>query len=186
MSPTLKNIRYMLRESNAIEDVFDRYALIQAHRAWKYLMQFDVMKPQYIKTAHTILMIGQPIEWKYRGDWRDCPVWIAGEKKSQPKIVIQRQIEEFCFKNGINSDKKDPILLHIEFESIHPFIDGNGRIGRLLLNWQLVKRLHQPLRVFTRDNRREYYRLFPGYKEREFERTLFFIEQLRNIGAGEL
>jgi len=49
--------------------------------------------------------------------------------------------------------------MHINFEKIHPFIDGNGRIGRMLLNWQRVK-LGLPVLVIKESEKQEYYKWF--------------------------
>lgn len=48
---------------------------------------------------------------------------------------------------------------HIKFEHIHPFVDGNGRIGRLLYNWHRL-RLGLPIKIIYYKNRREYYDWF--------------------------
>lgn len=59
----------------------------------------------------------------------------------------------------------DPIklaaLTHIDFESIHPFVDGNGRMGRLPANWALMKNGHPPI-VITRGERMRYFGMLEG------------------------
>lgn len=170
MNPTVKNIQHMLRESNAIEDVRDKASLTYAHRAWKYLMQYDTLNTQIIKHAHSILMTNQDIAGKYKGAWRDVPVTIGGQTKSQSKIVIDSLMRDFC--SHVNEIKKtdsknhDAIHCHLDFENIHPFIDGNGRMGRILLNWQLVK-MGMPLLVYTEADKKTYYRLFSSYRSSE-------------------
>lgn len=157
-------VRYMLKESNAIEGVYDRLALIQAHRAWKYVMQFSELTTDIIKETHRILMVGQPLDQRHRGKWRDVPVWIGGEKKSQPPLVIQREMEKWCESTNTVDRNYDPVNLHVKFEKIHPFVDGNGRMGRILLNWHLVKKNNCPLLVYTEKEKHVYYRLFnPWY-----------------------
>jgi Fic family protein len=166
VKPTPKNVLLMLCESNAIEGVYDRTALVQAHRAWKYLMTVQTMTTRAVRHAHAILMKHQPLASKYVGDWRDIPVYIGGVKKIQPKVVIQEEMARWCFKTNTVDRNFDPITLHIEFENIHPFVDGNGRMGRLLLNWHLVKRNKSKLLVYTEANKHTYYMLFDSYRRR--------------------
>lgn len=172
MKPTTENILNMLKESNAIEGVYDDISLEQAFRAWNYLYDFDIMTIERILHAHAILMYHHDIDYKYKGAWRDIPVWIGGEKKSQSPLVIQNQMEDWCEKTNTVDRNFDPVTLHIEFENIHPFVDGNGRMGRILLNWHLVVRNKAPLLVYTEEDKRTYYRLFRSYRAKEMEETI--------------
>jgi Fic family protein len=169
-NPTQKNVLYMLRESNLIEGVEGKTALTQARRAWDYMIRYDFLNNQIIKETHRILMEKQPIERKYRGDWRDVPVYIGGEAKTQPKPVIDSLMRDFCSHvNEITKTENvnhDAIHCHLQFEGVHPFIDGNGRMGRIILNWQLVKR-GMTMLIYTKADVRTYYRLFASYRARE-------------------
>jgi len=156
MSPTKKNILYMLKESNAIEGVYDKKSLTQARHAWEYLLMYDSLNTQIIKWAHKLLMKNQDIEEYHKGDWRRVPVWIGDSKKDQPPLVIDQQMRDWCKQaNKLG----DPIKDHVDFEAIHPFVDGNGRMGRILMNWQFVK-MKEDIKVFTEEGRQSYYKLF--------------------------
>ena len=60
---------------------------------------------------------------------------------------------------------------HLEFESIHPFRDGNGRIGRVLINFQLLQ-LGLPRVILRNSEKRHYYRAFVEYERRESTRPM--------------
>lgn len=179
MKPSQKNVMYMLKESNAIEGVYDQASLVAAKKAWDFITKFDKINNMIVKQTHKILMKPQTdIEHRYKGDFRDVPVMIGGEVKAQPKIVIDSLMRDWC--NDVNTVDRnyDPVTLHILFESIHPFIDGNGRIGRILLNWHLVNRNKAPLLVYTEADKHTYYMLFPSYRARVHARM---YEQVLNM-----
>jgi Fic family protein len=82
-------------------------------------------------------------------------------------------------------------LLHVQFETIHPYLDGNGRIGRLLItllleHWGLLTRPLLYLSLFFKSHRAEYYRRLDAVRtEGDFEAWLrFFLEGVATV-AGE-
>lgn len=179
MTATVKHIQLMLKESNAIEGVYDKRSLADAHAAWKYMMMYDTINTQIIKHAHKILMKHQDVENKYKGNWRDVPVFIGGIKKSDPPLVIDKKMSTLCKK--ILAKGSDPIDLHVEFEEIHPFIDGNGRIGRMVMNWHSVKRNGGDLIVYTEADKQTYYELFTTGRSKSSRVTMFsdLMEQMK-------
>ena len=102
-----------------------------------------------------------------RGRWRRVPVSIAGALTHpvQPYQVEPMMGALLADMNTVY-DKLHIIekvaLFHLRFESIHPFIDGNGRTGRLLMNMQLIKEGFPPINVKFADRRR-YYDAFDSY-----------------------
>lgn len=157
MKPTKVNIRTMLRESNLIEGVEGHWATRDAFSAWEYINKFDKLNNAIVQETHKILMRKQPMLYEDKGRWRKVPVWIGGVQKAQPPLVIDLEMKSLIKK--INTIAEDPIKLHVEFEHIHPFIDGNGRMGRIIMNWHSLKR-DGKLIVFLNDNKQDYYKLF--------------------------
>jgi len=76
-------------------------------------------------------------------------------------------------------------LIHNEFENIHPFQDGNGRVGRLLLNYVLLKHRYPPINIRVKDRQRYYKVLQVFEKKNNIKPTLrFLISQYKKQYRG--
>ena len=87
----------------------------------------------------------------------------------------------YYFIDNYNNEVVDSIFTkiakyHLNFESIHPFEDGNGRTGRLLINYELLKNDYAPI-VIEKDNRTEY---FDYLANKDINRLAKFFEKLEN------
>lgn len=125
-----------------------------------------------IKQTHKILLQGVRGEHKLPEEYRTSQNWIGGASISDATFIppIHSSINEFIsdleiFTNDEISPLPDLIkiaIIHYQFETIHPFLDGNGRVGRLLITIYLVSKgiLKQPilyLSDFFEKNRMLYY-----------------------------
>lgn len=115
-----------------------------------------------IKDIHYLVLADKKDD---RGVYRRIPVRIMGaaHEPVQPYLIIPK-IEELLeqYKNSKEDIVTKLARFHIEFEDIHPFIDGNGRTGRLLINLELMKAGYPPIDIKFSD-RLKYYEAFDGY-----------------------
>ncbi|MGW9019410.1 Fic family protein [Priestia megaterium] len=112
-----------------------------------------------IKNLHRLVLKG--IDDEYAGVYRDQQVFIAGAKHTPPApYLIKEQMEQLIKWYENEAQKLHPVergaMLHAIFVGIHPFIDGNGRTSRLLLNLELMK-AGFPAVVIKVENRLAYY-----------------------------
>ena len=115
-----------------------------------------------IKQIHYLVLADKKDD---RGVYRRLPVRIMGaaHEPVQPYLIVPK-MEEFL-RNYLASEEHIVTKLarfHIEFEGIHPFIDGNGRTGRLLVNLELMKAGYPPIDIKFTD-RIAYYNAFDEY-----------------------
>ena len=115
-----------------------------------------------IKQIHYLVLADKKDD---RGVYRRVPVRIMGaaHETAQPYLIITKMEE--LLRNYLASEEHIVTKLarfHIEFEGIHPFIDGNGRTGRLLVNLELMKAGYPPIDIKITD-RISYYNAFDEY-----------------------
>ncbi len=146
-----------------------------------------------IREIHAILLRGGRGANKMPGEFRRSQNWIGGTRPGNASFVPpppERLME--ClgeFEKFLHDDKHQlPVLVeaglvHVQFESIHPFLDGNGRVGRLLITLLLCAKpaLTEPLlypSLFLKTNRSRYYELLQRVRtEGAWEDWLaFFLE----------
>lgn len=125
-----------------------------------------------IKQIHTLVLMDRPED---RGVYRRIPVRIMGayHVPSDP-ILVPEQMENLIAEFAGNK-KLHPIeraaLFHLKFEGIHPFVDGNGHTGRLILNLMLMQLGYPPINVKYSDRKR-YYEAFDSYY-RDNDKSIF-------------
>jgi len=127
-----------------------------------------------IREIHAVLLSGGRGANKTPGEFRRTQNWIGGSRPGNASFVPpppERLMECLdSFERFLHDEKhKLPILVeaglvHVQFESIHPFLDGNGRLGRLLITLLLCSRgvLAEPLlypSLYLKTNRSQYYDL---------------------------
>ncbi|WP_035375538.1 Fic family protein [Haploplasma axanthum] len=111
-----------------------------------------------IKAIHHLIL--KEVDSANAGKYRNENVLISGAKHLPPSYLnVSLEMQKFIDKYQ-NMSKTHPLVracfLHGEFVKIHPFVDGNGRTARLLMNFELIKSGYPPVVIKTED-RAEYY-----------------------------
>lgn len=146
-----------------------------------------------LREMHGVLLAGGRGSGKEPGEFRRSQNWIGGSRPGNARFIPPpHQLVPECMSDlerFLNADNDGlPVLLraalaHVQFETIHPFLDGNGRIGRLLITFLLCHSgvLQQPLlylSLYFKQHRDDYYRLLGEIRTKgDWEAWLdFFLE----------
>lgn len=148
-----------LRESNAIEREYSDEALEDSKEAWEYAKRFitglEDIDIHMIKTLHNILL--KRLDPRIAGNIRTINVSIGGRLGINPKEIIE-ELKSLCTIYPTNEELIK--RWHIKFERIHPFEDGNGRTGRILMNMQRLNSGLPLLIIHEGKEQFEYYKWF--------------------------
>lgn len=117
-----------------------------------------------IKNIHSLVLMNRPED---KGVYRRIPVRIMGAytEPVQPYMIEPKMTELLAINKGRENTMhiiERIARFHLEFEGIHPFIDGNGRTGRLVLNLDLIRNGFPPINIKFIDRKR-YYDAFDSY-----------------------
>ena len=170
---TLEDVLNPLAEENLNRDVADVVNYIKATEFAIERMNTLPICSRLIKEIHAILMAGVRGQEKNPGEFRTSQNWIGGAgstlknaryipPNTEDMTDAMSDLEKYIHSNDSLDLLIQAALLHYQFETIHPFLDGNGRIGRLLITLFLLdkKLLNSPtlyISYYLKKNRIEYY-----------------------------
>ncbi|MFT3876146.1 MAG: Fic family protein [Propioniciclava sp.] len=179
------------------EDVAEVERYIAATREGYRLIRTLPISQRMILQLHHTLLSGVRGQERSPGEFRRSPVWVGSPTDSPDTAPYVPPLPEEIprllgdWESFVNTPGDLPTLIrcglmHYQFETIHPFLDGNGRIGRLLVNLMLLEegRLETPLLYlsgYLERHRQEYYeRLQRVREEGEIQQWLqFFLTAVR-------
>ena len=156
MSGKHKGMEEFIRESNYIENERSDRAFEDALQAYKWFIKKDDFNFADILEVHKILMAR--LNLRIAGCSRRVPVRVGNRICPKPDLIGKLMV--LWLSKHRRAKTWDNIKeAHIVFEQIHPFEDGNGRVGRIILNWQRVK-VGMPILVIKESEKNEYYKWF--------------------------
>ena len=192
---TLEDVLNPAVESNSNRNVEDVVNYIKAAEfALKRLEELPLCN-RLTKETHAVLMSGVRGQEKSPGEFRISQNWIGGAGSTlknaryippspEDMVICMSDLEKYM---NAEDDETDPLikagLMHYQFETIHPFLDGNGRVGRLLIILFLLqhKVLSTPalyISYFLKINRIEYYdRMSEVRRKGDYEQWVKFFLQ---------
>lgn len=193
---TLDDILNPLMEENTNRNVSDVVNYIKATEFALNRLHSLPLCNRLIKETHAVLMEGVRGQEKSPGEFRYSQNWIGGQGSTirnaryippNPEDMQTAMSDLEKYMNG--DDSLDPLiqaaLIHYQFETTHPFLDGNGRVGRLLITLFLMEKgiLSHPalyISYFLKMNRIEYYdRMTQVRKTGDYEQwVMFFLQAL--------
>ena len=158
--------------SNMIEEVYDKDEIPNSVNAWKSIAELNIIKLEDILCVHHLILsnLNSEIAGKLRKV--DVVIWNGIEvlKHFPNWTLVSGLLRDWINKYGKGiKDEEQAKEAHIEFEGIHPFADGNGRVGRLLWLWHREK-AKLSFKYIDVLERSEYYKWFlTDEKIRELE-----------------
>ena len=147
-------------ENTRIDDIMET---VNHFRCIDYVIDHatDKITETHIKQLHLILKTNTSDShkpWFAVGDYKRLANAVGEEETTQPEEVHKKMKALLATYHAIQKIQFDDILdFHVRFERIHPFQDGNGRVGRLIMFWQCLQSNIVPF-IITDDLRLFYYR----------------------------
>lgn len=169
----------------SLREVFEAKSLATVSEYIQKTATKKELDSETILLLHKMLVTS--IDEKIAGRYRKAGEYVrVGTHIAPPPEQVERMINNAIleYKSDTESYFLEKIAtFHLEFEYTHPFIDGNGRIGRVLINYQLLRQGFPPI-IVRNKGKENYYKCFKEYEERKEIKNmsrllaLFLIESL--------
>lgn len=147
-------MRY-IHQSNLIEGYDSRKMDAQSYIAWEYLLtQKKISHSVICQTQKLITLKQTDMMPHWRGYYRDiAQINVTVGNHVPPNYqMVPHLMENFI----LDFNEEDSKWMHARFEDIHPFVDGNGRTGRMIMWWQQLRRGEELWLIKAKD-RMDYY-----------------------------
>ena len=136
-----------------------------------------------VKNIHALVLKG--IDNENAGRYRKENVIISGATHIPPEsVIVPELMEKLIYRYDEWKEKYHPIivaaLLHAEFVKIHPFIDGNGRTARLLMNFEAMKSGYPPIIIKVKDRLKYYETLDEGALTGDYTEFVKLVKKSAN------
>lgn len=184
-------------EASDVEEVSNYLAALTYSRHQLHHEKGLPLSARLLNEAHRRLMKGTRGASRQPGELRRSQNWIGGTRPSNAVFVppppqevgrLLSDLEKYIHRDDDLPPVVRAALVHVQFETIHPYLDGNGRIGRLLItllleHWKLLSEPLLYLSLFFKRHRAEYYRLLNAVRlEGDWESWIsFFLEGVSTI-----
>lgn len=183
---TLLETKVVLEEGLSVggKHLREIYEVINHNKAYQYIKRCIAeglkLNESIIKNIHAILMENIMVG----GIYRNVDVYISGAEHTPPSpSEMYTQIKGF-YLDLIDKTFESPIQCaawtHAEFVRIHPFVDGNGRTSRLIMNYQLMENGYLPISI-KKESRLEYFQTLEAYAVKDqldqFEHMIADLEE---------
>ena len=175
---TLDETERILREQAlsrdvSVREVFEAKNLARVMEYKRARAEDSELDEELILLLHQMLIGG--IDDAIAGRFRRQGEYVrVGSHIAPAPEHVERMMENILitYSSDLDSYCLDKIaLFHLDFETIHPFCDGNGRIGRVIINFQLLQ-LGLPRLIIRNSEKETYYRAFGDYRDRRTTRTM--------------
>ena len=155
----------LIFETNTVDaggvPVDDVLETVHHFRAIDYVIDCadEPLTEETVKTLHLILKRdtkASTLDWFAVGEYKKRPNVVGGRETTKPKDVparMKKLIDEYNAKSKV--DIEDVVVFHAEFERIHPFQDGNGRVGRLIALKECLR--HNIVPFLIEDSKKAFY-----------------------------
>lgn len=186
-SLTLRETFWVIQEGLTIKDkpLKDHLEAKNHKEALDFLYELIDKDSQNTISEHLIRQLHQLVvqdsQKEIAGKYREGEVYISGAKHRPPSAIdVPHHMRELIKWLHQNEKKLHPVelaaILHHKFVHTHPFWDGNGRVGRLLMNI-LILQAGYPLAIILRNDRKRYYRVLALADEEKYQSLCEMVAQ---------
>lgn len=182
------DVKKYITGSNNIEGIYSDEEDAQSLLAWAYLEKLDTLSHKDIMRVQKMITLHQTdLQPNQRGYYRGMAGNITNVSVGGRSAPDQSLVPDLMNNWLMDVPKMTPLVGHIRFELIHPFVDGNGRTGRMVYWFVCKKRGIKPHYYHAKEqkNREHYYRLFEQQRVMQLSNKGWIFDDADTIAGND-